>query len=191
VSNHPSIPGRRRVILARHTPVAEAYRGVCYGGDSDAPLPDAAAGDIGRLVEALLAEGPITHIVHSGLMRCSAPAEALAARAGAPATVDVRLRERGFGAWELRRWTDIHAETGDAMMGMITHPDTWRPPGGETTFALRDRALAWYADLPAEGCIVAITHGGPIAALRGALVGAPVDQWPTLIPACGEIVRLP
>jgi broad specificity phosphatase PhoE len=104
--------------------------------------------------------------------------------------IDPRLRERHFGEWERKRWDDIHAATGDAMLGMLTDPAGWRPPGGETTFELRDRVMCWYAELPATGTVLAVTHGGPIAALVGTLRGLPVGDWPKQIPPAGGIVIL-
>jgi broad specificity phosphatase PhoE len=180
----------RRIFLARHPAVAETLCGVCYGS-SDVPLADYSSTRIQKLVANLFAIAPITHLFHSGMTRCAAVADALGANRGVSVVADPRLRERCFGDWELRRWNDIHAETGDAMMGMVTDPGTWRPPGGETTFELRDRVVAWYTELPAEGHIVAITHGGPIAVLRGTLMGLPVNLWPSLVPALGSFLQLP
>jgi broad specificity phosphatase PhoE len=179
----------RRILLVRHPPVAEAFRAVCYG-DGDVPLAADGLAGIPAIVTDILARGSITHLFHSGLSRCAAVADAVAARCGVMPVADPRLRERRFGSWELRRWDDIYAETGDAMMGMLTDPAGWRPPGGETTHELRDRILAWYAELPPVGHVVAITHGGPIAAIRGELDGRPVGEWPSLIPALGEIVTI-
>lgn len=179
----------RRVLLVRHPPVADALRGVCYGA-SDVPLAAGWEAELDALARELLAAGPVAHLFHSDLTRCAAVAAALAARLGAPPTADRRLRERDFGAWELRRWDDIYAETGDAMMGTVTDPAGWRPPGGETTFELRARALAWCADLPPVGTVVAVTHGGPIAVLRGSRLGLPVARWPELVPQCGRTVEL-
>ena len=180
----------RRVLLVRHPPVAASLRGVCYGS-SDVPLADDGPARIQEIVAGVLAHGPISHLVHSGLARCAAVADAVAAPSGVTPVADSRLRERCFGTWELRRWDDIHADTGAAMMGMVTAPGTWRPPGGETTFELRDRVLAWHAELPANGIVIAVTHGGPIAALLGTLAGLPATEWPGLVPACGQIVPLP
>jgi broad specificity phosphatase PhoE len=180
----------RTVLLVRHPPVADAFRGVCYGS-SDVPLGGDGAAWIEAVAAGIVAGGPVAHLYHSGLARCAFLAEAVAARTGVPTVTDARLRERCFGAWERRRWEDIHTETGDDMMGMVIHPGTWRPPGGETTFELRDRVLAWYAELPVAGRIVAVTHGGPIAALLGTLAGLSADRWPGLVPACGQIVLLP
>jgi broad specificity phosphatase PhoE len=179
----------RRVLLVRHPPVADSLRGVCYGS-SDVPLADDGPARIREIVAEVLTHGPITHLVHSGLARCAVVAGALATQSGVTALADVRLRERCFGSWELRRWDEIHAETGDAMMGMVTAPETWRPPGGETTFELRDRVLGWHADLPAKGTIIAVMHGGPIAVLMGSLRSTPVCDWPGMIPPPGSIVAL-
>ncbi|MFP5288727.1 MAG: histidine phosphatase family protein [Thermoanaerobaculia bacterium] len=179
----------RRVLLIRHPAVADEIRGVCYG-TSDVPLSPEGAAQIAGIVESVSAHGPVTHVYHSGLRRTALVAEALTVRTGIGAAADPRLRERCFGEWEMRPWDDIHAETGEAMMGMVRAPGRWHPPGGETTFELRDRVLAWYAELPPEGCIVAVTHGGPIAVLRGTLAGLPVERWPLLVPAYGESVTL-
>jgi broad specificity phosphatase PhoE len=133
---------------------------------------------------------PLTNLFHSGLRRTQFLAELVASRVGIPATADTDLRERDFGTWELRSWDKIFAEVGRAMDGLVLDPANYAPPGGETTLALRDRVLGWYRRLPPDGLIVAITHGGPIAALRGALGGWAVDRWPDLIPACGAISEL-
>lgn len=177
----------RHLIVVRHPPVADAWHGVCYGA-SDAALGPAGRARIPALVAETLAHGPISLLCHSGLSRCARVAEAIAAAAGIPAVVDDRLRERCFGAWEGRTWDAIHAETGDAMLGMLHEPETWRPPAGETTFEMRDRIMAWFHELPRAGLVVAVTHGGPIAALRGTLATAPVERWTEFIPACGELV---
>jgi broad specificity phosphatase PhoE len=180
-----------RVLLVRHPPVPVRFRGLCYGA-SDIALDDeglSAAAELAARVIAHLADTPPATLVHSGLDRCAQVASRLAQAWSIPARVDVRLRERDFGEWELQSWDDIHARTGDAMNGMLTDPARWHPPGGETTFQMRDRVLDWHASLPRTDCIiVAITHGGPIAALLGTLRGLPVAAWPPLIPAPGTWV---
>jgi broad specificity phosphatase PhoE len=177
----------RTITLVRHPPVDVRYRMLCYGSTDVLLGPDSTA-MVAQMV-ATLALQPITQIVHSGLRRAAILAEELALRVGTIARVDVRLQERHFGDWELQSWDEIYANTGDAMMGMVNDPSHWRPPGGETTFELRDRVLQWYQELSQTGHIVAICHGGPIAALLGTLRGLPVSDWPTLIPKHGEAVR--
>lgn len=179
---------RRRVLLVRHGSVAQRYQGVCYGS-SDIELSDEGERQTQAVAEELSAL-PITHLFHSGLTRARLLAEHIAVRTGVPAIATPGLAEICFGQWELRSWEHIFQEVGEAMAGLIHAPETFRPPAGETTFELRNRVLAWYHGLPAEGLIVAVAHGGPIAALRGTLAGMPVTQWPALIPEHGHWIEL-
>ncbi len=201
-----------RLILVRHAEVHERYAGLCYG-QSDVEL--SAAGE--RRSEELshwLSAGAlrVDRLLHSGLQRTVKLAQSLAARLGLSAEPCTPLLERGFGTWELQSWDAIQAESGDAMLGMLTDPGAFRPGGGETTFELRDRVLQWFESLagghgmawpqtrwsaPSEDstalcsldsrpCLIAITHGGPIGVLRGTLESRPVAEWPTLVPPCGS-----
>jgi broad specificity phosphatase PhoE len=178
----------RRILLVRHCDIGSEFRGLCYG-QSDVGLSSAGKDHSLRIAEQLAAL-PITHLFHSGLQRTSFAADLVASRVGVPAIGDTDLRERGFGSWELRAWDTIYVEVGRAMDGLVFDPANYSPPNGETTFALRDRVLSWYWRLPSSGLIVAITHGGPIAALRGSLLGWPADRWPQLIPASGSITEM-
>ena len=173
------------VVLIRHPEVGEAYRGICYGR-LDVPLSERGCAQAAAIVASL---DSVAAVVHSGSGRARLLAEAIAQRFGIRSQADARLAERDFGAWEGRTWSDIFAETGDAMMGMVNDPATWHPPGGETTFQLRDRVLAWYREQTSP--VVAVTHGGPIAALLGTLGGHPVDHWPRLVPPRGGVTVVP
>src|SRR5215831_4248553 len=169
----------RRILLVRHCEVGPEYRGICYGR-SDVELSAEGETHSLRLAEQLAAL-PITNLFHSGLRRTHFLAKLVASKIGVAAIADTDLQERDFGTWELRPWDEIFAELGHAMDGLLLDPENYAPPGGETTLALRDRVLGWYRRLPSEGLVVAITHGGPIAALRGALLSWDVDRWPELI----------
>jgi broad specificity phosphatase PhoE len=63
------------------------------------------------------------------------------------------------GSWEGRSWNDIYAKTGDAMMGMLTAPENFRPGGGETTNELGERVLLWQRSLLPGVNILAVCHG--------------------------------
>jgi broad specificity phosphatase PhoE len=116
-------------------------------------------------------------------------AEAIERRTGVQPMREVVLRERDFGAWELRTWDEIYHDHGEEMTKMITDPHHFRPGGGETTDALAARVVQWSQQWAKPGIAVVVTHGGPIAALLGRQRSLPVDDWPSLIPACGEQVR--
>ncbi|MFL5286953.1 MAG: histidine phosphatase family protein, partial [Rhodopila sp.] len=128
----------------------------------------------------------INAVFASSLRRARLPAEYIAAALGLPLRLDARLAERCFGTWEGRCWDEIWAETGSAMDGMINTPSSYRPGGGETTTELAERVLDWFHSLPAGTAAVAVSHGGPIAALAGRLCNEPVRDWLRFVPACGE-----
>ncbi|MGX9964844.1 histidine phosphatase family protein [Roseomonas sp. F4] len=176
------------VTLLRHTAVAAHWRGRCYGA-SDVGLSAEGLAAARALADTLPVAG-VTRLQSSPLRRARCLGGMLSRRLGLPLEIVPALRERDFGAWEGRRWDAIHAEEGDAMMGMIDAPDSFRPGGGETTAELAQRVLAWFEALPAGG-VLAVTHGGPVAALRGRLAGLPARDWLGLVPALGEAVCLP
>lgn len=173
------------VVLVRHTEVARAWRGRCYGA-SDVPLSHAGMAATRPLARDLAALAP-AWIVHSGLIRTAVLADRIAALAGCPVTCDPDWRERDFGTWEGQSWAAIYRATGNAMDGMIDAPATFRPGGGDTTIELAARVDAAWRRLP-PGTGIVVTHGGPIAALRGTWSDAPVCDWPALVPPCGGTV---
>lgn len=175
------------VVLVRHTEVARAWRGRCYG-ISDVPLSRTGARAARALVEAW--DTPVDAIVHSGLRRTAFLATLLGRRLGIVPTVDPDWRERDFGDWEGRSWHAIWRATGAAMDGMLTHPDSFRPGGGETTTAMIARAACAWARLPA-GRVAVVAHAGPIAAILSQRAGCPASAIGGQIPALGSVTRLP
>lgn len=150
-----------------------------------------------RVVERLISEledgsGPQSvRLISSGLRRAHYLAQRLADHAGCSLSIVPALQERNFGDWERRSWQEIYEATGNAMDGMTEDPEHWAPPGGETTFQLRDRVWAWFEELPRSRLTVAVTHGGPIAVLKGMVNRQPVQAWPSLVPPCGSVTELP
>lgn len=177
----------RAVLLVRHTEVARAWRGRCYG-QSDMGLSREGAAHRRTLAPELAAWSP-EFIVHSGLRRARLLAEAVAALAGVPERAEPQWQERDFGHWEGRSWDAIYRATGNAMDGMIDAPDHFRPGNGETTMELARRSLAACDRLPA-GRVLVVTHGGPIAAILGLRQGLAARDWPALVPPPGGSVEL-
>ncbi len=144
------------IYLIRHTAVQAP--GICYG-HYDVPLAATFVAEAAQLLPKL--PPPPYRVVSSPAQRCMA----LANTVSADLTLDERLREMNFGAWENRLWTDLPpAETAPWMADYVT----LAPPAGETFGAVQQRAAAFLADLvaaaPAEPTLV-FTHGGTIRAL--------------------------
>jgi broad specificity phosphatase PhoE len=178
-----------RVILIRHTEVAAHWKGRCYG-QSDVGLSSAGRAAAHALAQELdVGEGAV--LVASPLRRARFLAGLIARKSSLQLTLEPRLAECNFGTWEGQPWNGIYSETGTAMMGMVTAPDQFRPGGGETTFELRDRVMAWLSSLPkGSGTVIAVAHGGPITAILGTLKGAAVHKWPTFVPAYGAKIEI-
>lgn len=175
------------VLLVRHPPVAQAWTGRCYGR-SDMGWSRVGA----RMAHALaheLADQPFDQIVHSGVARTRRLAELVGRLTGRPLQVDPRWLERDFGSWEGRRWDAIWRETGDLMDRMMTDPAGFRPGGGETGLDLSRRARAAWDALPSADTLV-IAHGGPIAALRCAWAGRPLQHMIDFVPELGRVTRV-
>jgi broad specificity phosphatase PhoE len=179
----------RCIVLVRHGKVAERYRGICYG-QSDIELDSGAVTKVAELSERLCRR-PVERLYHSGLARTRVLAEAIGWRSNTAPVAAPELRELNFGAWELRTWQEIQAGCPDGLDRLLNEPESFAPPGGETLAALGHRVLAWYRTLPRDGRIVAVAHGGSIAALRGQLAGKKPMCWPDFVPANDEIVELP
>lgn len=88
---------------------------------------------------------------------------------------DERLKELNFGVFE--GFTQQENEQHPAWQDWYADPFGRRTPGGESYGDLRLRAVAWLADLPAEGHIVAVTHSGTIQMLLSHILGVERPTW--------------
>lgn len=178
-----------KLLMVRHTAVDESYAWRCYGA-SDLGLSPEGAAQVAGVAEELSDYCP-DRIYHSGLQRARVLANATAEVVSTDIEMiaDARLAELNFGQWEGLTWDEIFA-SGHDIARLIHEPETFAPPDGETTFALRDRVLAWFESVPRKGVTIAVAHGGTICALRGTLLGLPAADWPALMPALGEIVPI-
>lgn len=154
----------------RHAPVDAA--GLCYGRSDVAPtISDAAAAD--RVLS--LGTWPIGQVWSSPSARCRGPAALISAALGAPLTIDERLYELDFGAWEGLRWDALATTDAVALRRWTDDWQTAAPPDGETVAALEQRVRAWWAALARDRDHLLLAHAGVIRALR-VIAGA---DWAT------------
>jgi len=182
----------RRVIIVRHGAVEPQWKTICYGA-MDVPLCSVWMTESQDLVSSLAKLRP-SLILHSGLTRTRWLAERIAEQILADGTAleqvlsDARLRERNYGQWEGRTWDDVFASDPEHFHDLVMKPETYRPPGGETTREMQLRMLEWFEQLPPLGTIIAISHSGPCASLAGAVLGLPADQWTNWMLGYGEAI---
>ncbi|TCU78517.1 putative phosphoglycerate mutase [Bradyrhizobium sp. R2.2-H] len=82
-------------------------------------------------------------------------------------SLDDRLREIGYGAWEGLTLAESEAADPDVYARRLADKWTIAPAGGETYAAVQLRMLDWYESLLVD--TVAVAHGGTCRALMVAL----------------------
>lgn len=158
------------VELMRH---GEPVGGVRIRGQSDDPLSERGWQ---QMWQAVGEHAPWQEIVSSPLLRCSAFAEALAARQGLPLRIESRFREIGFGEWEGCVPDELARRDPERYPRFRDDPLHFMPPGAEPVTEFVARIHAAWQDLLAH-CVgkrvLVVCHAGVIRAVIGAVLGAP------------------
>jgi broad specificity phosphatase PhoE len=145
-----------------------------FQGQSDLPLSQEGTEQARRLAERMARMDPPDRIVTSPLLRAVETAEI--AFEGQPVTIEPRLMELHFGAFEGRTLAENLAE--DAWRSWARDPYLQPAPGGESYRELRERAVAWYRELPHDAAhVVAVTHSGTIQMLLAHVLGIEHPRW--------------
>ncbi|MDZ4232957.1 MAG: histidine phosphatase family protein [Dietzia sp.] len=177
----------RRLVMLRHGQT-DYNAGSRMQGQLDTDLSD-----LGReqafAAAAVLAKRQPLLIVSSDLRRALDTAVALGDRSGQPVSIDTRLRETHLGDWQGMTHLEVDAIAPGARLAWRDDA-RWAPHGGESRVDVAGRSIPlvrelveqqgeWGVDEP-DRPVVLVAHGGLIAALTGALLGLPVDNWPVL-----------
>ncbi len=173
----------RRIWLVRHG-LTEWNAQQRFCGHSDIPL--SAQGRVqARWLAQQLQEEAISTIYTSDLARARETAEIIANRRtqAVPVNVSAAWREIDFGAWEGLLYAEI-AERFKDHLGFFTDPEQCSPPNGESLAHVLQRVQAELAviapsgNLPVEGDVVIVSHGGPLRVLLCSMLGMPLErQW--------------
>jgi probable phosphoglycerate mutase len=106
----------------------------------------------------------------SPLARARRTAELL--QPAAPVSVDSRLREMSFGAWEGRTVLELRASIGPDFVAAENKGLDFQPPGGESPRAVMVRLSGWTAEIAARRePVVAVSHKAAIRALLALATG--------------------
>jgi len=173
----------RRIWLVRHGLTAwNTQQRFC--GHSNIPL--SARGRVqGHWLARRLQEETISTIHTSDLARARETAEIIASQRAQAIQVKVSAawREMDFGAWEGLTYAEI-AEQFKDQLGFFTDPEQYSPPNGEPLVHVLQRvqaelvAIASSDNLPMEGDVVIVSHGGLLRVLLCSILGMPLErQW--------------
>lgn len=176
------------LMLVRHVQTTAAP-GVCYG-ITDVGVPADATQALAQRIAPQVRVG--TAVRCSPLRRCAELAKAIEAlRPELVASIDPRLIEMDFGAWEGREWASIAQAEIDGWTG---HFADGRPGGtGESTRRLMQRVGQAFDEWQQSGRdALWLTHAGVIRAVqllhRGVRSIERADQWPAAPIAFGECI---
>jgi alpha-ribazole phosphatase len=166
-----------RLFLVRHGEADDASgRAV---GHTDLPLSAAGTAAVRNLADSVH-EVWGAGLVTSDLVRARDTAMLLAPVLGISheqVTLEPRLREIHFGAWDGRRWDDIQQHDAarlDAWMSAWHERDT---PDGEGYRHVQARVAEWVHTLRGRATnIVVVAHAGSIRALLAHLLGISASQ---------------
>jgi probable phosphoglycerate mutase len=133
-------------------------------GHLDIPLNETGLSQAQHLARALGESEAIDAVYASDLSRALTTAQAITQTIGQTVTTHVGLRERHFGAFQGRTYTEIETELPDQAWHWRKRTPDWTPPGGgESLVALRERVVATVSDIAARHSghnIVLVAHGG-------------------------------
>ncbi|APX91592.1 histidine phosphatase family protein [Halomonas sp. 1513] len=184
---HPSGSWRNRYLLMRHGHSLANQQGLIIShpdnGLTGYGLSPLGESQLEQLVAAWSWPTP-TRVVHSDFLRTTETAARVARHFGLDTEVDVRLRERCFGA--LERQADSHYP---AVWALDAQDPTHGEYGVESVASVAERLQAVIAELEEtylDATILLVSHGDPLQILLTALAGQPLSAHrdrPALTPA--------
>jgi probable phosphoglycerate mutase len=155
-----------RIIAIRHGETAWNVDARIQG-QLDVGLNDTGHWQARQTAQALQGED-IAGIYASDLSRAFQTAQAIGALAGLSPVPTTALRERHFGLFQTRTWTEIEALWPEQAQLWRTRVPDWAPEGGESLVVLRERIRQVVHDLAQRHLgeqIVLVAHGGVLDVL--------------------------
>jgi broad specificity phosphatase PhoE len=188
----PSAPGGApRLLLVRHGEVEDWARGRIYG------LLDPALSPAGltqaHAVATLVAGERPAALYCSPSLRAQETAAPIAARAALSPTVERRLREIEFGAFEGLTFDEAERRDPATWRAWMERPGEVRFPGGECWDDVRSRAVQAAESIASAhpaAAVAVVTHGGVVRALLAEALGLPADRTFRLEVAFGSLTIL-
>ena len=165
-----------RILAIRHGETAW-NRDTRIQGHIDIPLNERGHWQARRAAEALRDE-PIAAVYSSDLARAHATAQAIAAPRGLPVHTHAGLRERHFGRFEGKTWTEIETGWPEEALAWRKRVPEFAPEGGENLLTLRERIAQTVHELAARHPgeqVVMVAHGGVLDVLYRLATGQDIQ----------------
>jgi broad specificity phosphatase PhoE len=169
------------ILLARHGE-SDWNRERRWQGHADRPLTARGREQARALAERLSGVG-LGAVYASDLRRARDTAAAVAAAQGLEVEIRPALREVDVGAWSGLTRAEVAERFPDAFQHWQDGFPGW--DDGETYEAMRQRVVSEIlriAEAHEPGCVLVVSHGGPIRAVHAAALGLDVHAYRRLRP---------
>lgn len=175
------------IDLLRH---GEPVGGRRYRGQIDDPLSDKGW----QQMRAAVAGREDWDVIWSStLSRCAEFARELAAQRQLPLTLDARLREIGFGAWEGQTPDELRRTDPERLDRFWRDPLANRPAGAEALTGFRARVQSAWNDMVAAHAgqrVLVVGHAGITRMLVSLALGSPVENMFRIHVGNAELTRI-
>lgn len=179
------------ILLIRHGETAWNREGRIQG-QRDIPLSPRGE-DQARLLSARLRNVALDAVFSSDSLRSRRTAEIALEGRSLPLLLSSGWRERDYGEWEGKTWTELHQHSAAEAERFDQDPVDFTPPGGETWNQMQSRVFNELQQVvaAASGRTVGIfTHGGPCKAAVFAALGLPPAHWRNWVSDNASIQKL-
>ncbi len=166
-----------RIIAVRHGETAWNVD-TRIQGQLDIPLNENGRWQAQRLARALAASEPMAAIYCSDLLRAWDTAQSVANAAGLSSVTEPGLRERGFGRFEGKTFTDLETRWPEETARWRRRDPQWAPPQGESLTTFQERVVGTAQMLAARHVgeqIVLVAHGGVLDILYRCAAGLEIS----------------
>lgn len=183
------------IYLVRHGETVWNREGRIQGfGDSPlTPLGIEQARQVGEILRAHLGEAadlPLITSPQSRAWQTGVIAADVMGRGPSDLNRDDRLRERRFGVFEGKTWTQIAEQHPEEYAAYRSDDPHYQVPGGESSMDLQARVNAWLAAQPLGQPRVVFSHGNTSRMLRGLYLGLQGNAWRALPETQGVVFHL-
>lgn len=185
---------RLNVYLARHGET-DNNRLRIFQGRVDIPLNSTGL-EQARALRAMLKDIPLTRAYVSPLERARVTADIILEDRPVPLSVEPKLIEIHFGAWENTPEAEVKERWPDDYMDYRTDMSRFRPEGGESAVEAQNRAGGWWDGLRDElgnldEHILVVAHQSLNAVLACHVAEMPLSQaWQHFKTRPGEVIRI-
>ena len=165
------------LIVVRHGETHWNVEGRIQGYSADSRLTERGVAQA-KALGARLSTESIEALFSSDLGRTRETAQPVVDATGLAAEFDAALRERNYGVFEGRTYSEIEREFPEAWARFASRDPHFAAPGGESSAQFQERVVAAFESVASRAGgrrVAVVTHGGVLGALYRHAMKLPLD----------------